>query len=68
MSQEPSFLGTNIMLVLGKLHISTVGTTLRIGTVNPKALPGAPKGTSSPACSVRTTRLLRVDEAGCAFG
>ena len=54
MLQEPSFLGTNIMLVLGKLYVSTVGTTLHIATVHPKALPGSPKGTSSPACSVRT--------------
>ena len=35
---------------------------------HPKALPRSPKGTSSPARSVRTTRLLRADEAGCAFG
>ena len=32
MSQEPSFLGTNIMLVLGKLHVSPAQTTLRIGS------------------------------------
>ena len=68
MLQEPSFLGTNIMLVLGKLYVSTVGTTLHIATVHPKALPGSPKGTSSPAYSVRTTHLLRPDEAGSAFG
>ena len=36
--------------------------------LHPKALPGSPEGTSSLARSVRTTRLLRADETGCAFG
>ena len=32
MPQEPSSLGTNIMLVLGKHHVTSAQTTLRIGT------------------------------------
>ena len=75
MPLAPSFLGTNIMLALGKLHAPTLGTTIYIGTMfaqrhippHPKALPESPEGTSSPTRSVRTTRLLRADEAGCAF-
>ena len=63
------------MLALGKLHAPTLGTTIYIGTMfaqrhippHPKALPESPEGTSSPTRSVRTTRLLRADEAGSAF-
>ena len=61
MPQEPSFLGTNIMLVLGKLYVSTVGTTLHIGT--PKAHPASSEGTSMVAQRHILPHPLRTDDS-----
>ena len=75
MLQEPSFLGTNIMLVLRKNHVTSAQTTLRLGTFSPKGtsclirrhFPGRPKAHPLPPAPCGRPQL-RADEAGSAFG
>ncbi len=46
MPLTPSFLGTSIMLVLGKLDVPTEGTTLYMAPCHPKAHPTQSESTS----------------------
>ena len=59
MPLAPSFLGTSIMLALGKLDVLTAGTTLYTAPCHPKELLASSESTSRVARRHILTRPLR---------